>query len=186
MSLIVNGTPAERQTIETWLEQICSGVVVDKLSGAVDLQAVEGGYATGCVSIHQIIDSERRVVIQPLPSPSSRVPDSSAEIGSGGGGVTRYETSGSRMDADGAPGRGPDDKIGVDATVLVDMSNNGGKGYQHSYPMWFVLAHELTTGHAYHAVMGTSAQTRNERERQAIASEHAHAAAHGLPLRLLP
>jgi hypothetical protein len=185
MPLNVNGTWAERQKIMGWLRQICGRVSVDRDTGVTDLSTPSpAGYATGCDCIQGIINSHRTVTIQPLPSPDTPIPGHAPMTLDGtGGGATTVQPGGQQTPA-GAPGTGPDGAAGTDATVWIDISNHDGHGYDHGFPMWFVLAHELTTGHASHQVAGTAGRTSAAREKQAIECEHAHALAHPrLPLR---
>jgi hypothetical protein len=65
------------------------------------------------------------------------------------------------------------------------MSNNGGEGYPDDIhgafprpggPMWLGLAHELTTGHAFHNATGT--RDAADPERQAWISENEHRKEH--------
>lgn len=187
MGLTVNGTAQERATIERWLQEICWRIRVDPKTGAVGQVAgppQPGAHETGCACLAGIIASGRTVTIQPLPGPDSNVPGTAMPVKGGGGAATTRSAGSEGTPA--APGKGPDGNTGASCTTYMDISNNGGKGYGHGYPMWFVLAHELTTGHASHNVAGTAAGTSAARERQAIASEHAHADEHGLPKRPLP
>jgi len=185
MSLVVNGLPAAKRTIQKWLNQICGDALADSQSGVVTFGVSSTNYKTGCQCIEEIIQSNRTVTIQPLPYPTAQVPNSSAQIASFGGGVTHNLTS-TYMDSTGSPGIGPDNHVGSDAIVYIDMSNNQKKGYRHRKPMWLVLAHELTSGHAYHSMMGTELQLRIPSERQAIGCENVHALDHGMRSRSLP
>jgi hypothetical protein len=184
MPLTVNGTWAERQTIMGWLRQICGRINVDRNTGVVDLSPPSpGGYDSGCACLQQLINGPRCVTIQPIPGPEAPIPGQGGATleGTGGGATTRPAGS---VGTPAAPGRGPDGNIGGDnVTTFIDISNHDGHGYDHHFPMWFVLAHELTTGHALHNVTGTTGATAAQRERQAIDSEHAHAEAHHLPQR---
>jgi hypothetical protein len=185
MPLQVNGSWAERQRIMGWLRQICGRVSVDRDTGVTDLSTTSpAGYDSGCECIRQIIASPRTVTIQPLPSADVPIPGyAPMTLDDTGGGATTVNAAGMHTPA-GNPGRGPDKQVGSDATVFVDISNHDGHGYDHGFPMWFVLAHELTTGHAFHEVTGTDGRTPGEREQLAVESEHAHALAHPrLPLR---
>jgi len=189
MPLVVNGTAAERATIEGWLQQICWRIRVDGTTGAAGMiqgPQAPGAHETGCRCLSDIIHGRRTVTIQPLAGPATPVPGTGGvPISAGGGGITT-RPAGSEVQANDQPGNGPDGNPGSDCTSFVDISNNGGAGYPHGYPMWFVLAHELTSGHAFHNTQGTAGRTGIERERQAIASEHDPAIHHSLPLRPLP
>ena len=70
------------------------------------------------------------------------------------------------------------------------MSRNNGQGYDHCMDTWLILAHELTSGHAFHLMAGTSAVTKDEAEAeaeaQAIRSENKHREEYHLPLRTIP
>ncbi len=185
MPLVVNGPPATKRTIQKWLNQICGDALVNSQSGVVTFGTSTTNYKTGCQCIEEIIQSNRTVTIQPLPYSTAQVPSSPEQIAYFGGGVTHNLTS-TYMDSNESPGIGPDSHVGSDAIVYIDVSNNQKKGYSHRKPMWLVLAHELTSGHAYHTVMGTEFQLRIPSERQAIACENAHALDHGMPPRPLP
>ncbi|TAK67350.1 MAG: hypothetical protein EPO19_11310 [Betaproteobacteria bacterium] len=187
MTLTVNGTAADRATIERWLQEICWRIRVNPTTGAVAQVAgppAVGAHETGCACLDAIIRSERTVTVQPLAGPNTPVPGTTTKIKDWGGGVTSIPAGSTGTPAN--PGKGADGNTGASTTTHIDISNNGGAGYPHGFPMWFVLAHELTTGHASHCVAGTSAATYAGRERQAIGSEHAHADEHGLPKRPLP
>ena len=94
----------------------------------------------------------------------------------GGGAATRGAGA---VGTPGAPGKGPDGFRGADCDVYIDMSDNEGATYDGgSSPLWLILAHELTSGHAYHNFKGTAAATAWERQNQAITSEREHAAEH--------
>jgi hypothetical protein len=189
MPMTVNGTAEERARIERWLQQICWRIRVDANTGAVsEVQGppAPGAHQTGCACLSGMIAGRRTVTIQPLNGPATVIPGTGGvRVRDGGGGVTT-RPPGAQVQPNGQPGTGADGNPGSDCTTYVDITNNQGGGYGHGYPMWFVLAHELTTGHASHNVAGTAATTSAGRERQAISSEHAHAEAHGLPLRPLP
>ena len=75
--------------------------------------------------------------------------------------------------------------------MYIDTTNNGGKGYDEMLrkltgqkdiksPMWLVLAHELTTGHARQALTGTWPRTNigkpddDKSQEIAIDSENGH------------
>lgn len=182
MPLVVNGTWAERQRIMGWLRQICGRVSVNRDTGATDLSTLSpAGYASGCPCIEAIINSNRTVTIQPWPGPDAPLPGGGT-LADAGGGATDVPPGGSMTP--GGPGTGPDGLPGGDTTIRIDITNNNGHGYDHGYPMWFVLGHELTTGHAFHMTQGTDGPTAADAERQAITSEHAHALEHPrLPLR---
>ncbi len=133
-----------------------------------------------------LISGSRAVTIQPLPGPGSPIPGvPGLTVGDGGGAVTTGG-AGSSKQPDGSPGTGPDGNPGSDCTTYVDMSNNGGAGYPHGAPMWLVLAHELTSGHAFHMTQGTDGPSAAEAETQAIESENTHREEHGLPKHPLP
>jgi hypothetical protein len=191
MALVVNGTAADRAAIETMLRQICASVRVDAKTGAVDLNLTAVGRNTGCDCLRDLIASKRTVTVEPLPKPSSKLPGDTTEIKDGGGGLTTRPPGSEGTVA--KPGKGPDGDVGSDCTVGIDMSNNGGKGYPDPLlpgrplmPLWLILAHELTTGHASHNTKGTAAATSPAREAQAQASENAHREAHNLPLLKVP
>lgn len=182
MPLVVNGTGAERQRIMGWLRQICGRLSVDRDTGDTDLSTPSpGGYRSGCDCLEAIINSHRTVTIQPWPGPDAPLPDGGTLEGLGGC-ATDIPPGGSITPA--GPGIGPDGMPGGNTTVYIDITNNNGHGYDHGYPIWFVLAHELTTGHAFHLINGTDGPSAAEAEHQAITSEHAHALEHPrLPLR---
>jgi hypothetical protein len=209
MPLVIKGTEAEKTTIEGWLQQICSTVHVDKTTGTVDFTTM-GPFATeyksGCDCLRTLAGTGgRTVTIQPLPAETSTVPGTGRQpnpavpgdkgepdhaIGGYSGGLTVGGAGANGTSA--APGKGPDNKVGSDSTVYVDMSNNGGKGYPDDVtgprphpggPMWLGLGHELTTGHAYHNATGT--RDARDPERQAWISENTHRAEHP-PLPQIP
>jgi len=184
MVLQVKGSQATKNQMQSYLRQICGLALVDLQSGLVGLGSPVTSYRTGCDCIEQLVQSKRTVTIQTLPSPGARIPGMSSRIGEGGGGVALNLTS-TFVDNNGTPGHGPDGDLGSDTVVYVDRSNCDGKGYWHGRPVWLILAHELTTGHGYHNVIGTAAQTSLQREEQAIRSENEHARAHNMQERRL-
>jgi hypothetical protein len=223
MALIINGSAEDRATILDWLKQICRFLTMDS-NGNIHTELIRGegptrppdDWISGCDCIRTICNSHRTVTIQPLPKPTSPVPGSGAPpsssnpagkpdntIGEAGGGSTTYSPAdplpGKNFPPacgyDDDPGKGSDGQVGSDATVYIDMSNNGKNDGTNGYPdhdqvpkpnngspMWLILAHELTTGHAYHIVNGTMAFSIIRRETQAQSSENRHRAAHKLPI----
>lgn len=186
--------------IEEMLRKICGGVSIDHATGEVTMVGPLHGDATdGCDCIRALISSKRQVTIHPLSSPTDEVSDPNLppgqpknKIGKCGGGATVPERpSDAELDANGNPG------AGSDARVYIDLSNNDKHGYRAdtvqggwAAPLWLILAHELTTGHAYHCVDGTLPHaTGNQkddeaaRENQAIDSENKNRKAHDIPRR---
>src|SRR5262249_7856614 len=145
-------------------------------------------YSTGCACLTKLLDPNgRTVTIQLLDGPGSPVPNSGGtKIGSAKGGattVTKPADEGNQEEqADGSAGKGRDGKPGADMTTYLDRSNNaqtdGTTGYPdpanpgQPAPLWLILAHELTTGHAYHGVQGRIFRTMEGAENQAILSEN--------------
>lgn len=101
--------------------------------------------------------------------------------------------------AAGDPGTGNDgtdpndNDVGSDVDTYIDVSDNGGNGYPPHKPgvpapLWIILAHELTTGHASNfssgigsskVVGGENVYDRDGEEAAAGQSENPHRAAHG-------
>ncbi len=181
MPLQVNGTPAQRATIQTMLRQICWSMVVDPATGAAtnSLPGPQpaGSFNSGSPCLQALTGPGRTVTIRPLAGPASAIPGPDGmTIGAMGGGATTRGAG--AMGTPAAPGLGPDGFRGANSDVYIDMSNNGGAGYPHGFPLWLVLAHELTSGHAWQNFRGTAAATFWERENQAITSEREHVAEH--------
>ena len=196
MPLTVVASEKEIQEIEKMLRQICGGISVNRKTGAVTaVGPLKGDFREGCDCLSALIGTKRDVHIHTLPSPKAEIPGSGSgpdnpkkTIGSCCGGAT---VPGSLRDAqskpNGTPGRGSD------TDVFIDISDNNKRQYSsggRKVPLWLILAHELTTGHAFHCARGTlPAPTGNalidelNRENQAIASENVHRRAHGLPRR---
>lgn len=202
MTLVVNGSQQDRATIEGWLREICGPIDVDPNTGAVSVTHpppyTPYRYITGCNCLHFMVGSGRRVTINPLPGPHADIPGT-ARPGNPGtpnlkigmfGGYTLQDTSG-LLKPDGSPGTDANGVVGGNADVYIDMSNNNGAGYAPRgkdgqpipSPLWLILAHELTTGHASHCANGTSGRTHAEMESQAILSEAPHRETHGLRMR---
>lgn len=183
MPLVVNGSAARRARVESWLREICWSVTVDPDTGAVShvLGPPGPGQPTsGCACITALMEGSRTVTIHPVAGPDVPIPGAGGmTVGDAGGGATVYPGAGLERE-DGSAGPG------TNTSVYIDDSNNDGDGYRHGSPMWLVLAHELTSGHAYHASRGTGARTAAGRERQAIASENEHRQEHDMDPRPLP
>lgn len=167
-------------------------------------------WKSGCECLKALIAGPRSVTIHPLKGPGDTVPGSGRPpdpnkpgdkgepdktIGSYNGGMTGCTKTGGTMDG-GKPGTGDDGNAGADTDVWIDMSDNadekGPKGYDIPLPaplkpipnpMWLVLAHELTSGHAYHYTRGTGATTDPGREEQARTSENDHRREHRMDRR---
>lgn len=186
--------------IEKMLRIICGGVSIDHDTGDVSMVGPAPGDATdGCDCIRALIASNRRVTIHPLHSPTDEVSDPNLgpgepkkKIGKCKGGATVPESpSAAEKDANGNPGSGSD------ARVYIDLSNNDQHGYRTetvqggwAAPLWLILAHELTSGHAYHCINGTLPHSTGDkrideaaRENQAIDSENRNRSAHQMPKR---
>ncbi|MEP6983946.1 MAG: hypothetical protein ABI853_09910 [Sphingomicrobium sp.] len=203
MTLIV--VPREADTnqydtvkqIEEMLQQICGGAQVSRVTGEVSLVGpAPGDHNEGCDCLRALISSKHNVLIHPLPSPGSEIPATGPpqkKIRSCSGGAT---VPGSLTDASRTNGgaAGP----GTETNVYIDMSNNSKNGYPappgttRRPPLWLILAHELTSGHASHCVAGTLPHpTGNDkvdeaaRENQAIESENVHRAARKMEKRKL-
>jgi hypothetical protein len=198
MPLVIAGTKEERGAIIEWLRKICFSAGVDEKTGEVNLSFTGTGHETGCKCLRSLIDPKgRKVTITPLPGPDSIVPGTGTKISGGGGGGALPVGPGGDHKADGSPGTAADGKAGTDVNVYVDISDNGSKGYKDQtgakVPIWLVLAHELTTGHAYHQSRGTQIPAPvvngvlrdHARENQAIVSENEHRKAHKMPERPL-
>ena len=176
-------SPAEIALIEEWLREICFGVEIDRQTGEVRIgsnPAPEGAeWMSGCECLSKIIRSRHRVAIVPQ-GPTTPIPESDNVLADSGGGMARATSDESMEQPDGTPGRG------CNTGVFIDITNNNGLGYPHGAPMWLVLAHELTTGHASHNVSGTAARTSEGCEFQARESENEHREEHGMTLRQMP
>lgn len=186
-------------TIERMLREICGGVSIDHDNGSVTMVGpAKGDKTEGCQCIRSLISSRRDVHIHPLPSPSSEIPGSGTgpdnpkkTIGRCTGGATvPASMDDASTNANGTPGPGSD------TDVYIDMSNNNKHGYPAPRgsgarpPLWLILAHELTSGHAYHCAGGTithttgnAEQDKANRENQAIDSENQQRREHHLHLR---
>jgi hypothetical protein len=189
LTLIINGSPSDRIIIYNWLREICSEVQVDRLNGYVFLIARPDRpiYISGCNSLDKIASHRRVVTINAIPYPTTPLPPPYDTINIkifGGGAITIFEPYGSIKNDDNSPGKGVDGDAGTNADVYIDMSNNYGSGYDQGIPMWLILAHELTGGHAFHAIHGTSEKDETGKEAQAIDSENRFRTEHRLPLRL--
>ena len=145
------------------LQVICGGVAVNRKTGEVfftpyDYTSVE------CKCLRALVESKYTVRIHSLPSPDSHVPDSRATsrgpdktIGSCNGGATVTSSlSNASMDGRGNPGSG------TGADIYIDTSNNHEAGYntnsggsQKKAPLSLILAHELSSGHAFQSITGT-------------------------------
>lgn len=191
-------------SIADWINMICRGVLVNKKTGEAYLTPYHYNDEEGCICLAQIIkDKNHTVHIHPLDSPKEDVPGSRTapnkpdkKIGSCNGGATVPSSLDNASSAsDGSVGSGSN------TDVYIDMSNNNGHGYRIDInsgggvtgapaELYVILAHELTTGHAYHCITGTLPHpTGNEkvdeaaRERQAIDSENNFRKQHSLPTR---
>jgi hypothetical protein len=203
MALIV--VPREADTnqndtvkqIERMLQEICGGAQIIRATGQVAMVGpAPGDHTEGCDCIRALIASPRQVRIHPLPAPGAEVPDSGKppkKIRNCSGGAT---IPGSLADASRTAGgaAGP----GSDTDVYIDMSNNNKHGYPaprgttRRPPLWLILAHELTSGHASHCIAGTLPRATGNagvdqaaRENQAIESENVHRRARRLERRRL-
>ena len=158
---------------------ICEDVSVDLKTGDVTMIGPPSGPATGhrsgCDCLAGLIRSRRKVRIQPLNHGTSTPPGSQKPLQKTGGGATKWDNpAGAFKQPNGQPGVGTGHVPGSDATVYIDLSDRDGQGYAHGYPMWFVLAHELTTGHATHVITGTAERVRSREEYATIVCEHGH------------
>jgi hypothetical protein len=197
MPLTVVASAEEIEEIEKMLQEICGGIRINRKTGAVmAVGPLKGDFREGCNCLSSLIGSRRRIRIRTLPSPQSEIPGSEEgpgkpriTIGSCRGGATiPRKLADAQAKRNGKPGRGSD------TDVYIDRSNNNGDQYPETGdirpPLWLILAHELTTGHAFHCARGTlPAPSGNakidelNRENQAIASENVHRRAHGLSTR---
>jgi len=178
---------SQRQLIQDWLQEICSAVRVHPTTGLIKLDKKAGANTSGCDCLKAMIDDKNhKVTIQPLTGPGQGVPGTGHTIGSYGGGYTDpVDHTGAVLRANGNVG------AGSDAVVYIDTSNNANAGYDKTLqkltgqqdikcPMWIVLAHELTTGHARQALTGTWPRTNigkldyDKSEAMAIQSENKH------------
>jgi hypothetical protein len=162
---------AARATIEQWLRMICTDVSVDPTTGEVTMVGPAPGHRSGCNCLRDLIASKRKVLIKPLKHGTT------PPIGGGtgkpinrmGGGLTKPRNPNQACERpDGTPG------AGSDVDVYIDLGDNDGKHYGHGYPMWFVLAHELTTGHASHVIAGKAKPVRSREEYDTVVCEHGH------------
>lgn len=195
MAFVVVGNEQEIIAIERMLREICGGVSIDHASGAVTMVGpAPGDHSEGCDCIRALISSPHQVHIHPLSAPGDEIPGSGSgpdnpkkTIGHCSGGATvPSPLSKAQQNADGSHGEG------ADTDVYIDLSNNNKRGYPAPArsggvrpPLWLILAHELTSGHAYHCVSGTiphptgNAQVdQAARENQAIDSENVHRRSH--------
>jgi hypothetical protein len=101
----------------------------------------------------------------------------------GGGSTVPTDLNAATEKEDGSGGQGSDGNPGSDANVYIDISGKAPNGYKHGYPMWLVLAHELTTGHATHAIAGRIKRRHSEEEYTTIVCEHSHVTDHNGGLR---
>ena len=77
MPLVVNGSAAQRATIESWLREICWSVSIDPATGAVAQTAGPPGpgqSTTGCACIAELISGGRTVTIHPMGGPGVPIP----------------------------------------------------------------------------------------------------------------
>lgn len=196
MSLVVSAPPNsnDMRTIANWLQLICSGVLVDFQTG-VATPGPSDWKGEGCECLRAIMEDKNHTVrIHPLSCPKDPVPGSDTlpgstqkTIGSCDGGCCVPSNYGNASNTD------ANDSVhgaGSDADVYIDMSDNHGAGYsvdvnygggvtgEKARP-FVILAHELTTGHAYHCINGTLPHPtgvkkvdEHNREAQAIESEN--------------
>jgi hypothetical protein len=178
---------SQRQLIQDWLQEICSAARVNLTTGVITLDKVAGRNTSGCDCLKAMIDDKsHKVTIQPLTGPGQGVPGTDHKIGEYCGGYADpHDPAKAVPKANGKSGDGSD------ATVYIDISNNAGTGYDEALrkltgqkdikcPMWIVLAHELTTGHARQALTGTWPRTNigkldyDKSEAMAIQSENGY------------
>lgn len=182
--IVKESKAGDRSLVASWLQQICSRARVDPGSGVVDLggvRSVSSEYGCGCKHLEKLVAARKTVIIQLLDGPGSLVPNTRQAIGNCGGGATMV-TNPAALDK----------KEAGNMAVFIDRSNNaqanGRTGYPdpgtpgEPAPLWLILAHELT-GHAFHGVQGEIPGNEASAEKQAIISENAHRAEHGLPER---
>ena len=171
------------------LREICAGIQVNQSTGEVTLPLTTvQGKKSGCKCLNSIINSNRRVKINPISGPDTPLPPprEDKKMKDYGGGMTSPDCE------YGAWGVPIDGKKGSDTDVFIDITDNGGKGYRldespMKVPLWLILSHELTDGHAYHCVMGTLKVTHTGSENQAIDAENEHREEHKMePRKLLP
>ena len=207
MTFRIDGTAGQRRVVQNLLRQICWKVVVNPGTGAVTLRGgapPAGSFSTGCACIQDILNSNRVVRVRPLTGPKQIVPGTGGlTIDQAHGGMAIPANDHHLQDATVNPGREPappagDGQVGSDVELWIDTSDNAGRGYPPTppgvpAPLWVIIAHELTTGHATHFVSGEG-ESRVDvsgdlvpdfpaEERAAQQSENPHRAAHGLPAR---
>jgi hypothetical protein len=204
-SLNVAGTAEQRERVQNWLREICSRINVDAKTGDVTLGPAPSPTPKtdkGCDCLKSLIDSKSKTVIHLLPGNHDRVPqehgkpagDKDPKISDCGGGATVPWDKGAYIDKDGQSGGGSN----VD--VYIDESDNGRKGYNYQgpapglntieCPLWLILAHELTTGHASWCIQGqeytegsnkwSKEVAKAKSENRAKRSESEHRTAHKL------
>ena len=155
-------------TIEEWLRMICTDVSVDPKTGKVTMVGPAPGHRSGCDCLRKLINSKRSVDIRPLMHGTNSPTGTGKPLNKMGGGCTKPTNPNGACEQPGGPGPGSD------AHVYIDLNDNDGKHYGHGYPMWFVLAHELTTGHASHVIEGKAKPVRSREEYDTIVCEYGH------------
>lgn len=162
MPITINGTAAERATMEALLRQLCPGASVNRDTGAVTVQMGPWApqFMPGCCCLDNLVRSGFTTTINPLAGPNSVVPGTGGKsIGSLVGAATATPPAGNqRAGAGGLMVNGP----GAGATTYVDISDNNGNGYfvhdaagnRIDDPLFIILFHELCTGHATQSTQG--------------------------------
>lgn len=189
MPLIVNGSKLVRKEIENMLKEICAGAKVDENTGKATLSTTTvTGAKSGCKCLISIINSKRTVKINPISGPDKPLPPprQDKKMKDYGGGMTSPDCE------YGAWGVPLDGEKGSDVDVFIDITDNNGNGYRldespMKVPLWLILSHELTDGHAYHCTAGTLKVSHTGSENQAIEAENEHRKEHNIePRKLLP
>jgi hypothetical protein len=182
MTLIVTGSRANRARrgkIQEMLRQICWQVAVDADTGEVSLaKSVDttGSFTSGCECLRELVESSKTVEII-IQGPKYRLPTNPPmTLEECGGGATIGEQGKGSQGSDGQPGEPSH------AKVWIDPSDLSGLGYLHQTPVWLILAHELTTGHANMLIKGMH-PVADAGERAARVSENRHRDEHDMERR---
>ncbi len=183
MSLYILGKQKDRNRIADELKKLHPNISIHNHphdpGSSFAVQVVPGGDDTpGGKCLATLLSSKKDTVILAVPEPDVQPGWGGGETLGALGGGTALPLSESGVDHLITPSgkNGP----GATALVAVDASDNNGKGYYTfdetgkpiNDPLFAILANELSDGHAYQFVTGSTPRIPSESEKKSIEHEN--------------